>query len=75
MEKGLYSTRDVSLAAFFRYKGYKIVKYVIIRDGKEGEWQFNMTKEKAEELTMEYVNSPIAEFEGIRRGLAKQKYR
>jgi hypothetical protein len=73
-----YKTRDVSLAAFFRFRGYKLLGYRNVSDRNEsdghGEWVFEMSKEEAETLKVEYVNSDIAQFEGIRRGMTKQKY-
>ena len=69
-----FSTRDVSLAAFIRFKGHDLVDYNIRSNGRDGEWTFDITDERAKELKIEYANSDIAAFEGIRRGMAKQKY-
>ena len=67
-----FSTRDVSLAAFIRFKGHHLLEYT--KNGRDGEWSFNITEEDSRKLKIEYVNSDIAQFEGIRRGMAKQKY-
>jgi len=72
-----YATRDVSLAAFFRFKGHLLVAYRLKKNGgrgRVGEWVFNISDEDAKQLTVDYANSDIAEFEGIRRGMSKQKY-
>jgi hypothetical protein len=68
-----FSTRDVSLAAFIRFKGHPLVEYRF-KDRRDGEWSFDLTDEQSTKLKVEYVNSDIAQFEGIRRGMAKQKY-
>lgn len=70
----MFSTRDVSLAAFIRFKGYNLKEYRIGQSGKDGEWSFDITNDDIRGLKVEYVNSDIAAFEGIRRGMAKQKY-
>ncbi len=73
-----FKTRDVSLAAFIRFKGNDLLRYqtVTVRNSnrKEGEWVFALSEEEASILKVAYVNSEIAAFEGIRRGMAKQKY-
>jgi hypothetical protein len=73
-----FRTRDVSLAAFFRFKGHDLIRYDLVKDKNttrtEGEWVFALTREEASALKVDYVNSDIAAFEGIRRGMAKQKY-
>lgn len=72
-----FKTRDVSLAAFIRFSGRDLIRYqTVVNDinRKEGEWVFDLSVEEAEQLKVAYVNSPIAAFEGIRRGMAKQKY-
>lgn len=70
----MFSTRDVSLAAFIRFKGYNLKEYKTNNRGKDGEWSFDISEDEARILKVEYVNSDIASFEGIRRGMAKQKY-
>jgi hypothetical protein len=73
-----YATRDVSLAAFFRYKGHQLIAYRLKKVGngrnKVGEWVFGVTPDVAREMSVEYANSEFAIFEGIRRGMSKQKY-
>jgi hypothetical protein len=72
-----FKTRDVSLAAFIRLKGYDLLKYQIVtseNNRKEGEWIFDISHEEAQLVKVAYVNSEIATFEGIRRGMSKQKY-
>ena len=73
-----FKTRDVSLAAFIRFKGNNLLRYqtITVRNSnrKEGEWIFALSKDEASILKVEYVNSEIAIFEGIRRGMTKQKY-
>jgi hypothetical protein len=69
----MFSTRDVSLAAFFRFSGHILDDYKVIK-GKDGEWSFDITEDEARKLKIDYANSDIASFEGIRRGMAKQKY-
>lgn len=70
------ATSDVSLAAYIRLRGYQLIEYRLIKKGKSvlGEWIFDLDKETLNKLKIEYVNSEISEFEGIRRGMAKQKY-
>jgi len=70
----MFSTRDVSLAAFIRFKGHDLKEYKTNNRGKDGEWTFEIDDDQARQLKVEYVNSDIAAFEGIRRGMAKQKY-
>lgn len=70
----MFSTRDVSLAAFIRFKGYDLKEYTVGKSGKDGEWTFDIDNEIVRTIKVEYVNSDIAAFEGIRRGMAKQKY-
>ena len=70
----MFSTRDVSLAAFIRFKGHQLKEYTTNSRSKDGEWTFDLTDEQAREIKIEYVNSDIAAFEGVRRGMAKQKY-
>lgn len=70
----MFSTRDVSLAAFIRFKGHELKEYTTSNRGKDGEWTFDINDDQARTLKVEYVNSDIAAFEGIRRGMAKQKY-
>jgi hypothetical protein len=69
----MVSTRDVSLAAFIRFKGHNLMNYQV-HQGREGEWTFDISEEQVRALKIDYVNSDIAAFEGIRRGMAKQKY-
>jgi len=81
-----YKTKDVSLAAFFRYKGITLLYYNIPErkpDGTsygasekklDGEYVFDMSKDEAELLKIEYSNSEFASYEGFRRGLNKLKY-
>lgn len=71
-----FRTRDVSLAAFARFKGYDLVGYQTIERGssRDGEWVFNISSDESDQLKVEYVNSDISAFEGIRRGMSKQKY-
>jgi hypothetical protein len=72
-----FKTRDVSIAAFIRYSGKDLIRYQTIvneNNRREGEWVFDLTSEEAEKLKVDYVNSEIAAFEGIRRGMTKQKY-
>lgn len=73
-EKETFATRDVSLAAFFRFNGHALIEYRTVRSGRDGEWVFDISKEKAQELTIKYANSDFSIFEGIRRGMSKQKY-
>lgn len=76
-EEETFSTRDVSLAAFFKFKGYYLLEYRVIEQKggrKDGEWVFNMSREVARKLTVDYSNSDFSAFEGIRRGMSKQKY-
>lgn len=68
-----FSTRDVSLAAFIRFKGHPLAEYKT-KNGRDGEWSFDIEEATASQLKIEYVNSDIAQFEGIRRGMSKQKY-
>ena len=68
-----YTTRDISLASYLRLRGYKLIEYRII-DNKLSEWMFDIGNDAIQLLKKDYVNSEIAEFEGIRRGMAKQKY-
>lgn len=70
----MFSTRDVSLAAFIRFRGHELKEYKTSNRGKDGEWTFDINDDQARTLKVEYVNSDIAAFEGIRRGMAKQKY-
>jgi hypothetical protein len=70
----MFSTRDVSLAAFIRFKGHQLKEYATSNRGKDGEWTFEVDDNVIKSLKIEYVNSDIAAFEGIRRGMAKQKY-
>lgn len=70
----MFSTRDVSLAAYIRFKGYQLREYRTNNKSKDGEWTFDINEELAKDLKVSYVNSEIAQFEGIRRGMAKQKY-
>lgn len=70
----MFSTRDVSLAAYIRFKGHQLKEYKVGNRGKDGEWMFELSEEQSRELKIDYVNSDIAAFEGIRRGMAKQKY-
>ena len=69
----MFITRDVSLAAFIRYSGHMLHDYIIVK-GRDGEWSFDITDEQARSLKIDYANSEIASFEGIRRGMSKQKY-
>ena len=69
----MFATRDVSLAAFIRFKGKVLRDYRVVK-GRDGEWMFDITDEEARQLKIDYANSDIAAFEGIRRGMAKQKY-
>jgi hypothetical protein len=76
-ERGPFATRDVSLAAFFKFKGYFLLEYRTVKNNngrRDGEWVFDMSREEARKLTVEYANSDFAAFEGIRRGMSKQKY-
>lgn len=70
----MFSTRDVSLAAFIRFKKHPLIAYKVDDKKKDGEWTFDIDDEMARQLKLDYVNSDIAEFEGIRRGMSKQKY-
>lgn len=72
-----YRTKDVSIATFFRYKGVRLIGFSPPnKDEKryDGEYIFDISIEDAEKLKVEYVNSEFAAFEGIRRGLNKQKF-
>lgn len=73
-EKNLFATRDVSLAAFIKFSGHDLVEFRIVRNGKDGEWVFDVNDIEVNKLKIQYVNSDFAAFEGIRRGMAKQKY-
>jgi len=68
----MYTTRDVSLAAYIRFCGNKLIDYRV--DKGNGEWVFDITDDLARTLKIDYANSDIAVFEGIRKGMAKQKY-
>ncbi len=72
--KETFATRDVSLAAYFRFEGCKLIEYRVTRNGRDGEWVFNISSERAKALSVEYANSDFSIFEGIRRGMSKQKY-
>jgi hypothetical protein len=73
-----FKTRDVSLAAYIRFRGHDLIRYQVVENKrtrrKEGEWVFNLTSMDARQLKVDYANSDIAAFEGIRRGMSKQKY-
>jgi hypothetical protein len=69
----MFATRDVSLAAFIRFKGHALQDYKVVK-GRDGEWTFDINDDQARQLKVDYANSDIAAFEGIRRGMAKQKY-
>lgn len=69
----MFATRDVSLAAFIRFRGHSLQDYRVIK-GRDGEWTFDITEDDTRKLKVDYANSDIAAFEGIRRGMAKQKY-
>lgn len=69
----MFTTRDVSLAAFIRFRGNVLIDYRVVK-GRDGEWMFDISDEDTRKLKIEYANSDIAAFEGIRRGMAKQKY-
>lgn len=73
-DKETFATRDVSLAAYFRFKGCELVEYRTTRQGRDGEWVFDISNEQAKSLTINYANSDFSIFEGIRRGMSKQKY-
>jgi hypothetical protein len=70
----MISTRDVTIAAYIRYRGYDLKRYKLIK-GREGEWFFDISKEVFDELKISYANSEFAPFEGIRRSMTKQKYK
>lgn len=71
-----FRTRDVSLAAFFRFKGEMLLRFQTVesKHRTEGEWVFELSQERVDQLKVAYANSDISAFEGIRRGMAKQKY-
>jgi len=71
MEKQIYKTSDLALAAYLKLNGLKFVKGN--RDGKF-QFVFEDPENKAEDLAIEFVNSEFRKFDDEIRSLKKIIY-
>jgi len=69
----VWSTRDLALAAFCLEHGLEVVR--ASRQGREFEFLFRDPDSRADELVIEFANSPEARFDAAVRALKKLCHR
>ena len=69
----VWSTRDLALAAFCLEHGLEVVRAT--RRAREFEFLFRDPEDRAEELAIQFANSPEARFDAAMRALKKLCHR